>query len=261
MFHFISFLSVFICKISAINVPFIYLLSSSVFFFYLKYLLNSLKLIIMAKVISMSLRPKSILGLMSGSLGDQVWCILNGKNYVRSKPTRGSKPKTAKQLDHSARFSLMVRFLKTLTPFLRIGFKSQTAKMSAFNAAMSYNLMNAIAGIYPDYCIDYSKVMVSMGTLPEALHPTAESSLAGEIEFSWEDNRNAMANDRVFLIIYNPAKEVATIEGCNARMEGGQTISLPADFSGDEVHCYIAFENAGQSVVSNSLYVGSLVVK
>ena len=214
----------------------------------------------MAKVISISLRPKSIIGLMSGSVGDQVWCIRNGKNYVRSKPTFVLKSKTAKQLDHSARFTLMVRFLKTLTPFLRVGFKSQTGTMSAFNAAMSYNLMNAIAGNYPDYCIDYSKVMVSIGSLPEALNPIAVSRLAGEIEFSWDDNRNAMANDRVFLVVYNPAKQVATIEGSNARMEGGQIITLPEDFSGDEVHCYMAFQNAGQSVVSNSLYVGSLKV-
>ena len=208
-----------------------------------------------------TLSSNSVFGRISGKVGDRIYSSWKGISYVRAKAVRVSDAKTAAQLDHRAKFAVIIKFLQPLTVFLRVGFKSQTARMSAFNAAMSYNLMNAIGGTYPDYCIDYSKVMVSMGTLPEALHPTAESSLAGEIKFSWEDNRNAMANDRVFLIIYNPAKEVATIEGCNARMEGGQTISLPADFSGDEVHCYMAFENAGQSVVSNSLYVGSLVVK
>ena len=209
----------------------------------------------MAQVIS-----RSIIGLLSGKLGNQIWCIRNGKNYVRSRRTIVSKPKTAKQLDHSARFILMVRFLKTLTPFLRIGFKSKTGKMSAFNAAMSYNLMNAIAGTYPDYIIDYSKVMVSIGSLPEALNPTAKSSSEGEIEFSWEDNRNAMANDRVFLVVYNSAKQVATVEGGNARMEGNQTITLPTDFSGDEVHCYIGFQNQRQTISSDSQFIGSLIV-
>jgi len=208
-----------------------------------------------------TLSSNSVFGRISGKVGDRIYSSWKGISYVRAKPVKVNNPKTAAQLDQRAKFAVIIKFLQPLTVFLRVGFKSKTARMSAFNAAMSYNLMNAIGGTYPDYCIDYSKVMVSMGTLPEALNPTAVTCSAGKIEFSWEDNRNAMANDRVFLIIYNPAKEVATIEGCNARMEGGQTISLPADFSGDEVHCYIAFENAGQSVVSNSLYVGTLVIK
>jgi len=215
----------------------------------------------MAKILSMSRRPNSIIGLMSGSVGDQVWCILNGKNYVRRKPTRVSKAKTEKQLDHSAKFGLMVGFLKVLTPFIRIGFKSQSGKMSAFNAAMAYNLRNAIAGAYPDYSIDYSNVILSMGALPEALNPGAVSNSAGQITFNWDDNRNAMANDRALLVVFNPAKQQAeTIAYGNSRTEGSQTMILPEDFSGDEVQCYMAFENVSHSVVSNSRYVGSLVV-
>lgn len=56
--------------------------------------------------------------------------------------------------------------------------------MSPYNAATSYHLGNALMGIFPDYEIDYSKVMVSQGKLPGALNPKAVSSSATEIGFT-----------------------------------------------------------------------------
>ena len=135
-----------------------------------------------------TLSSNSVFGRISGKVGDRIYSSWKGISYVRAKAVKVSDAKTAAQVDHRAEFTAIIKFLQPLTAFLRIGFKSQTARMSAFNAAMSYNLMNAIGGTYPDYCIDYSKVMVSMGTLPEALNPTAVPCSAGEIKFSWEDN-------------------------------------------------------------------------
>ena len=155
-----------------------------------------------------------------------------------------------------------MKFLKPLTVFIHSGFKDEHAAMSAFNLAISYNFKNALTCTFPDYEIDYSKALLSHGNLPGAINPAASLISAVEIKFTWEDNRNAMADDRVLLVVYNPAKQqVSTIEGGNTRMERSQTISVPSTFIGDKIQWYTAFQNAKLSEVSNSQCVGSLTVK
>ncbi len=175
-----------------------------------------------------------------------------------------AQPNTEAQLNQRARFSVVGKFLRPLIPFLQIGFRSQAVKMSGFNAAMSYNLENALTGTYPAYDIDFSKALVSQGSLPGALNPEVTSSTAGEIGYTWEDNSddtNASENDKVLLVVYNPVKKRAvTVVGGNTRIGGSQSITLPSNFSGDEVQCYISFGTATQSVVSNSEFAGGIIV-
>jgi hypothetical protein len=117
---------------------------------------------------------------------------------------------------------------------------------------------------FPDYFIDYASALVSRGSLPGALNPTVQCSTPGQIDFAWTDNSadsTASANDKVLLVVFNPAKQLAiTIIGGNDRSVVEQPITVPATFSGDEVQCFIAFQNANQSVLSNSVYAGPLVV-
>ena len=40
--------------------------------------------------------------------------------------------------------------------------------MSGFNAAVSYNIQNAVAGTSPDFEVDYEKAFISRGDLPNA---------------------------------------------------------------------------------------------
>ncbi|HEY3371173.1 MAG TPA: DUF6266 family protein [Prolixibacteraceae bacterium] len=207
---------------------------------------------------------KGILGGFSGIVGTVIGATWKGIDYMRSIASSISNPNTPAQLEHRARFGTVIHFLQPLTAFLRIGFKSQAIKMSAFNAAMSYNLENALTGAYPVFDIDYSKAMVSRGKLAVALNPVAAAVAGVGIDFTWEDNSlsaGALPNDKVLLVVYNPAKQLAiTVEAGNTRVSGAQSVNLPSFFEGDEVQCYIAFQNANQSAVSNSQYVSSLIV-
>jgi len=136
--------------------------------------------------------------------------------------------------------------------------------MSAFNAATSYNLAHAITGAYPDYAVDYSKVLVSQGKLAGAINPGVISPASGQVKFTWEDNSSAneaMRDDKAVLVVYNPNKRLAvTSFAGNVRSGGSQLITLPDNFAGDEVICYIAFQNASQTMISDSGFVGGMVV-
>ena len=205
-----------------------------------------------------------ILGGFSGKVGTVIGGTWKGISYMRSIAPSVSNPRTPAQVEHRAKFTAIVQFLKPLTAFLRIGFKSLAIKKSGFNAAMALNFKNVIIGTYPAFDIDYSKVSVSQGNLSGALNPTTVSATAGAVQFTWEDNSwetDASATDQAVLVVYNPARQAAvSVVGGITRAVGAQTITLPDSFAGDEVQCYIAFINVSQSVISNSQYVRGLIV-
>ena len=206
----------------------------------------------------------SIFGKVSGKVGNLVYSSWKGKQYVRSIAEPTSKPKSQKQLDQTAKFKTIINFLQPLTLFIRVGFYKKKSILSPSNAAMSYTYKNALTGSYPDYCIDYSKVLVSRGSLPGALNPEVRLTPEGEIEFTWENNsiaNEAMSDDQVLLVVYNPDKqEVVTIIGGNLRSAGSQVVALPSTFAGNEVQCYIAFQNTHKLVVSDSEYLGGIQI-
>lgn len=207
---------------------------------------------------------KGILGGFSGKVGTVIGGNWKGVDYMRSKAASISNPKTEAQLDQRARFGAALKFLQPLTSFLRVGFKNYAVKMTAFNSAMSYNLNNALGGVYPDYFIDYPNALVSRGKLPGALNPVVGPQGPGQIFFTWSDNSDdsiASVTDKVLLVVLNPAKQKAiSVIGGTQRNVPGQVIIVPASFAGDEVQCFIAFQDANQTVLSDSVYVGPVVV-
>jgi len=208
------------------------------------------------------LSSNSIFGNVSGSIGEVVFSSWKGIPYVRAKAVSVKNPKSDAQLDQRIKFTAIIIFLKALTVFLRVGFKNDKIPMSPFNAAMSYNLLNALTGSYPDYELDYSKVRVSQGYLPGVLNPEVKSTSSGDILFTWEDNSfetDSRADDSVLLVVYNSIKQQAvfTVDGY-PRYSRRQVISLPEIFEGDEVQCYIAYQNQRQTVFSNSQFVGEI---
>ena len=212
----------------------------------------------------MATNEKGILAGFSGKVGTVVGGNWKGVDYMRGKPGYYVNPQTEAQQNQRAKVGTIVRLLRPMTDILRIGFKKQAVRMSAFNAATSYNMAHAIYGNYPDFEIDYSKVMVSQGKLPVAQNPDVSSPGEGQVAFSWEDNssdKGAMPNDRAFLVVVEPekGKVVSVMEG-NMRVEGSQVIDLPDGFEGMEVQCYIAFRNARQTDISESKYAGSVVI-
>src|SRR5690348_4565658 len=97
---------------------------------------------------------KGILGGFSGTVGTVIGGSWKGIDYMRSQPLKRSGTFTQAQLEQQAKFKLLVAFLQPLAGLLFISFRDYAVKMTGFNNAMSYNLRNAITGVYPSYSID-----------------------------------------------------------------------------------------------------------
>ena len=77
--------------------------------------------------------------------------------------------------------------------------------MTAFNAAFAYNIQNAVTGNSPDFEVDYQKVLVSRGSLPNRANPAVAKGTDDNLVFTWTDNSGmgkALATDKTVLVIY-----------------------------------------------------------
>lgn len=211
----------------------------------------------------MATNEKGILGGFSGKVGTVIGGNWNGVDYMRGKPGLIANPRTEKQQYQRAKVGAIVSFLRPMTEFLRVGYKKQAIRMSAFNAATSYNLAHAVNGIYPDIEIDYSKVMVSQGKLPGAQNPQVNFNGNGQVIFTWEDNsteKEAKPDDIAMLLVVNPeTRRVFSVMEGSTRSSKGQEITLPDRFEGLNVHCYVTFRNGAQTLISDSRYAGELL--
>ncbi len=204
---------------------------------------------------------QGILGGFSGKVGSVIGSSWKGISTMRGIAQSVSNPQTEGQLTQRQKFSLTMGFLQPLAEFLKTGFKNYAVKKTGINAAMGYNIRNAIAGLYPAQTIDYTNVLVSRGSLPAALNAAAAPGAAGTVVFTWDDNSDevgAAATDKTLLVIYNPVKHQAvTVNQLAERSVGTQTVTVPDSWAGDTVQTYLAFiDEKGDDVASSQ---GSLV--
>lgn len=206
---------------------------------------------------------KGILGGFSGKVGNVVGASWKGIDYIRSLPASVKNPRTQGQVTQRTKFSTTMEFLKTLTPIIREGFKADAVgKVTAMNAAMSYNVKNAIKGDFPDFEVDFEKAIIARGSLygTDSASATAE---AGKLNFDWDLTilNNASLSDDVVFVVYNPTRREALYnEKGSTRMEGYGSFDIPALWAGDTVQTYIIFKSQDGKLNSNSIYTGSVEV-
>lgn len=210
----------------------------------------------------MGIIEKGYLGGFKGILGTAVGSKWKNKSVVKSRPPRKrTTPSTELQLQQQAKFALIIAFLKPVRTLLNLTYKKPAGgNMSGHNMAFSVN-KDAIAGLYPAFTIDYSKVLLSSGGLMNADDPTAASTAAGKLVFTWTDNsdgENELISDTAFVAAYNPdTKRWVQKQKIATRNAGTCTLDVPA-FSGKTMQTYIGFTSADNKKISDSQYTGAV---
>jgi len=207
----------------------------------------------------MATTKNGLMGGVSGLIGNVVGVSRNGSFYFRSRPAHVKNPNTKKQATQRSKFSVTMSFLKTFSPVLRIGFRSDAAGMkSAFNAAMSYNMQHAMKEEDSGFDIDFQNILVSKGKLPKSV--IVETFIAeGSLCVRWDDTHveKARYNEEVMMLAYNPARKSAIYDLYSGKRDNQESyLPLPSLWQGDTVEAYIAFLSADASEVSDSQYTG-----
>jgi hypothetical protein len=187
-----------------------------------------------------------------------------GKNTMRSKPVEVANPKTLLQRQQRAKFSLMVELSRMFLSFIRTGFKQVAIGMSQFNVFMKSNIKTVITGTYPNYSIDFTKLIVAKGTLMGADTPEATAETGNKVAIDWIDNSgngDAEATDNALVLIINyDKKAVKTDTISKTRVDELLEITVHASWIGDTVHVYLSFFKDETNAVANSSFVGSVTV-
>ena len=213
----------------------------------------------------MAIIPQGITGPFIGRVGPVVGYVSRGKSIMRGRPnlSKSRKPSPLQRQQH-AKFSLMNKFLGPIIPFLNETKKTVDIDLTGYNKAFSYNVKNAITGTYPDLMINYNTVLLTRGDLPNVRSSEVESFSPGQITCRWTDNSGtglAGPHDKAFLAVYCPeiSNNWMYKLDLSERSAGGCLFDA-ALFSGRSVRIYLGFLSSDGKEVSDSLYVGELLI-
>lgn len=206
---------------------------------------------------------EGFLGGFSGKVGNVVGATWKDVHYIRSLPVNAKDPKTKEQVKQRSKFTVTMEFLKTITPFLRVGFeKEATGRTTAFNAAMSYNMKNAVNVHDRETVLDYPKVLVARGPVTPAREACAEI-IQGELRIRWNPSieGNASPQNMAMLVAYNPAKQQSVYDLNGGKRAGANaSLEMLPGWEGNTIHVYLAFKTSSGANVSDSIYVGEYPV-
>lgn len=199
---------------------------------------------------------QGILGGFSGKVGTVVGSTWKKVSYMRALALSVANPRTLRQLEQRSKFSMSMAFLRTLIPYVRVGYKNLGRNKTAFNAAMSYIMRHALMGEFPDITVDYRRVLVARGNLTPVFDVTATKE-DGKIKMTWTDNSgmgDALATDLAMPLAYNKKRAVSVYDFAAAtRGDATLELTLPADWGDDPLAVYLAFRSEEQRSNTNSI--------
>ena len=173
---------------------------------------------------------------------------------------RTERPPSLAELANREKFADVQFWLKPLTDFLRVGFKDYAPKFEGFVAAKSYISKNVVRGEYPSFVIEPALALVSFGKLDPAVTAGAVSESTNTLTFSWDGGRYVY-DDRAMFLVYDIENGVAEFDtSATKRLFKKGTFTLTKNFSGREVHVYLAFVSEDRKNRSNSQYLGKVTI-
>ena len=177
----------------------------------------------------MGTQLKGPLGAFRGKIGSIIGSIVKGRNIITSLHTKSGKPATEAQTDQRKKFGLVTNFLSYFSDLIDIGFSNHGTIGSAMNAAVSYNLKNAITGISPNFSIHFSELSFSRGKLIGPKNSEAEALPDAKLRFTWMANEAAEKltdpADQLLILVCNPGKDEVTT-GINIAIRRSFKINL-----------------------------------
>ncbi|MBS7787974.1 hypothetical protein KIH23_11765 [Flavobacterium sp. CYK-55] len=207
---------------------------------------------------------KGILGGFSGKVGTVVGASWRGLDVMRSLPKKTNRIASARQLEVQAIFTLTAHFLSPIKPLISDFFGQPSGDKSRYNLAFAYHNREAVVGTYPDYEIDFQKVIIAKGDLLGLQQPLLEAQAGAVLRLGWVDNSGegeAKPNDALLVVVYNPTRELFAYQTQAAlRSENAYVYDLPDTWVGDTVHTWISVADAEGKKCASSVYLGATVL-
>lgn len=210
----------------------------------------------------MGILSSGLIGPVRNKVGPTVNRVHRGLNVVTPSYRKTNKPATDKQLEKQTRFGLLNSFLSEIESLVKPGFIKHAKHGSEVNAAYKFNYPHAFLTEGEVTTLNFPEITYSRGRVFTPDEPMVTTA-AKQLEFSWAPQNqyeSCRFTDLASFLVYNPAKkDNITCIGVADRYSGSYGIPIPDGYAGDTLHCYMSFASANGKLVSDSVYVGTLV--
>ena len=206
----------------------------------------------------MSISQNPMTGEMRQSMANFVTTVCRGQNIIKAKVFKPRNVNSIAQQLQRASFKLIVEAYDSFGGITDDGFPGRPKTFSPYNAFVKANLGSAIdkSGGVP--MIDYSKLIVSEGSLPVVGVVDATIGATG-ITLTYEtdtDTPKELASDQIVAFVKTTKGSLKVAR----QVRGKQAvtpllISSPGITAADVVCCYVFAVNAEGTKVSNSVHV------
>jgi hypothetical protein len=199
---------------------------------------------------------QSVLGGISGKIGNLVGRSWKGIHFLQTKPAIYHDAKTPKQIRVRTRFASCNKLAKSvLINIIRPVWDQKAMRMSGYTLFISTNLSAFDKElILPSY----EMLKFSLGELPLPNNIAVANTTTGNgaIIITWTDNSGvhiAAPTDRLLVVALKGNEPVVLNRLPFIRSAQHATIQLPYS-TGETVHTYVFFESEKGTIYSDSFY-------
>lgn len=209
----------------------------------------------------MALLHTGIMGPVSGKIGNLVYYISHGKNFVRRAPGKSKKLPTLKQKVQRAKFGEAMRFISPIAKLINESYKSINRRHTGTNILVKEILRNAIMGKYPHYFIDYPRVSILRGKLPWSMGAMQHEEGTCDLKLTWEISAQPLhlEDELIVLIRCCTTGNWFVAEGAAQRAQGSCSMRVEAPVDRGIMQVWMAFRSPDHRSYSNSEYLGEMI--
>lgn len=197
-------------------------------------------------------------GHMTGSVANFVTSSRDGQNQIRSKAFNPRDANTFAQKLQRACFKLVADEYQTFGGIPNEGFLERPSNQSGYNQFMAANLPAAIDKSGAEPVIDYSKLVVSNGTLPQVV-VTGGSVTAAGISIAYQTNVKIPKVNAEDVVVVVAKTQIGELLFEKATRTDARNATILIDYPGiqavDVKCCYLFVLSADGTRASKSVFV------
>ncbi|TKC09621.1 DUF6266 family protein [Pedobacter frigoris] len=212
----------------------------------------------------MGILRKGLLGPVKNKTGAVIGRQHRGQNVLTGLQNPSTKPPTEKQLEERRKFGMLNSFLSDIDKLVNVGFKHYAKIKTPVNVAYSYNVDHAFVKQGEEWQLNFPEMVYSRGHVdtPEGATVAPDADVH-TVLFSWlaqKQTASCQFADQASFLMYNASKNKALILiNATNRYALSYPLTLPAEFFGDTLHCYMNFNSADGKQSGDSMYLGELI--
>lgn len=205
-------------------------------------------------------------GKVVNKAGGLVWALWNGLNTQRAHNAHVSNPRTSRQLEVRAHFSVLAQLAKAFRSTLMLAMHStaKSATNTIYGLFIHQNYSTVSISASGHVTVNYPELKPTKGgCVPVQMTGSIDwgttEHLTISVPISSEGMTDENKDDEVYLVVFEPQTKTSVLSMAGTREVETMTVTCPASFNGMTCHLYmfaISQEEQTKGMPSDSVYIG-----